>query len=1081
MKNVKYFTFITWLLVGIIWAQDPEKDPLKDSYVIQRGGGEEIVAISGPFVSLYKYFNAFEVAPWDTLIHSLYYIGSSNFEFTDLALADFDNDLFQEIIAVGVTTGVTMEQKVEMVLLKADPARLSIDTIATWQKIEQKSKSSPIIYKSQDWALRPFAAVKTGDLDGDARPEFILAYWADNGQGQGYVNLTVYEVSDSLTISEMGSIMDQWVAEPPEINLCEDQMILFDIECADFNGDGIAEIMLSGRKGLTPAGWSLFTNIYSYDSLSTNLLPKAKNDVFIQLDPLYDIANFNTAAGKFVTSDKASGILGCYQYNPLSRDGGTPDTVSYSLIPFNVSPDLNTLQVGEPFIQLKDTLLVGCFYDRLSVLICKDVNNDSLEEIWSTFSIRANGAEPTFQILKADPALHLSSWADLDHLAEKFNASIVVGNVRTDTTELQPIIEVLVPIQVGSPIYHYTNYMYQIRSDDNGNFSESVFLDSLRTFDWGRSEPVLTGDFDADIRLGKPKRYAMTEIVQPLVVLNAPPIHFDVFDNQNYDISLSYNNNQGQFISHYEKVSSQSKEVETEFTQDWGLSSTLKAGGSYWGVSVSSYLTEKYGERFSTSGGVSTKVTVTIAVDANVDDRIYATTVNYNLWEYPVYGNFGLKGHILVVEPIVVENTWFHSTSWTGYSYIPNHEVGNILSYREYPILSDNPEVDEKIKGDYSTSFVLDNNSSYDWSMTFGDFVTNQVSTSKSYSREWGASVDAWGAGFSISGSYSQEEIYTQRTEVATDLNMNVHLDAIDMGIGEVSYIVTPYAYWSTNGSLVLDYAVRPELAPPGGTPTWWKVRYGDLPDPAFILPWRYYPEKGFALEEEIKRYQTKDLIFLPKDPKEGDIVTIRARIHNFSLIPTPGPMGVRFYINDPDSGGTLIVGENGASEVYTASALPARGVMQVEMKWKVPEGIGIFPRIFAKIDADNDLTEIHENNNKSWNFLQKSTITSIPQSKAVNLTADYTLNQNYPNPFNPTTNISYRIAVSSQVKLSVFDILGREVAVLVDEKQLAGSYQIEFKTKGLASGVYLYRLSVGSLSGEARNFVKTKKMILMK
>jgi hypothetical protein len=219
----------------------------------------------------------------------------------------------------------------------------------------------------------------------------------------------------------------------------------------------------------------------------------------------------------------------------------------------------------------------------------------------------------------------------------------------------------------------------------------------------------------------------------------------------------------------------------------------LKAGASYWGVSVSAHLTETYGKQFSKYGGHSTTVTVSIAVDAREDDRIYATVMDYDLWEYPVYGNAELRGHVLVVRPLVTENRWFPSKSWSGYAYIPSHEVGNILSYREYPLLTDNPDVDEKIKGNYDNRFVLDANSSYDWSLQFEDFETNQASTSKSYSREWGVDVDVWGSGYSLSSSYSQNEISTHKTDVASGLNLGVHLDGIDMGIGEVSYIVTPY------------------------------------------------------------------------------------------------------------------------------------------------------------------------------------------------------------------------------------------------------------------------------------------------
>ncbi len=89
-----------------------------------------------------------------------------------------------------------------------------------------------------------------------------------------------------------------------------------------------------------------------------------------------------------------------------------------------------------------------------------------------------------------------------------------------------------------------------------------------------------------------------------------------------------------------------------------------------------------------------------------------------------------------------------------------------------------------------------------------------------------------------------------------------------------------------------------------------------------------------------------------------------------------------------------------------------------------------------------------------------------------------FTLSQNYPNPFNPSTTIRYSLEKSGMVSLKVYNILGQEVATLVNDRQDAGSYSIPFNTKegnaSLASGVYFYRLDAGS-------FVSIKKMILMK
>jgi hypothetical protein len=85
-----------------------------------------------------------------------------------------------------------------------------------------------------------------------------------------------------------------------------------------------------------------------------------------------------------------------------------------------------------------------------------------------------------------------------------------------------------------------------------------------------------------------------------------------------------------------------------------------------------------------------------------------------------------------------------------------------------------------------------------------------------------------------------------------------------------------------------------------------------------------------------------------------------------------------------------------------------------------------------------------------------------------------FSLAQNYPNPFNPSTTIEYVLPHSSQVKLTLFDILGREVSVLVNEKKEAGVYEVKFDGSSLASGVYFYRL-------QAESFVDTKKLLLLR
>lgn len=106
-------------------------------------------------------------------------------------------------------------------------------------------------------------------------------------------------------------------------------------------------------------------------------------------------------------------------------------------------------------------------------------------------------------------------------------------------------------------------------------------------------------------------------------------------------------------------------------------------------------------------------------------------------------------------------------------------------------------------------------------------------------------------------------------------------------------------------------------------------------------------------------------------------------------------------------------------------------------------------------------------------NIAKVSIVTAVEQTKGEMPTA-YSLNQNYPNPFNPTTTISYSLPRSSFVDLRVYDLLGRNVATLVQNEQSAGTHSAVFDAKGLASGVYVYTLKAG-------DFTATKSLVLVK
>jgi hypothetical protein len=133
--------------------------------------------------------------------------------------------------------------------------------------------------------------------------------------------------------------------------------------------------------------------------------------------------------------------------------------------------------------------------------------------------------------------------------------------------------------------------------------------------------------------------------------------------------------------------------------------------------------------------------------------------------------------------------------------------------------------------------------------------------------------------------------------------------------------------------------------------------------------------------------------------------------------------------------------------------------------------------------DKRDDMRRWWSWNNISWSnaswfgtaeLLGPNGRTAVDEKEAPGVAKGYALSQNYPNPFNPTTTIPYALKSNGRVRLAVYDLMGKEVAVLVDGIQAAGNHQAQFAGTNLTSGIYFYKLQAGDQ-------VFTKKMTLVK
>jgi predicted extracellular nuclease len=193
------------------------------------------------------------------------------------------------------------------------------------------------------------------------------------------------------------------------------------------------------------------------------------------------------------------------------------------------------------------------------------------------------------------------------------------------------------------------------------------------------------------------------------------------------------------------------------------------------------------------------------------------------------------------------------------------------------------------------------------------------------------------------------------------------------------------------------------------------------------------------------------------------------------------------------DSGGQS--GSKPKKEFPAGSVIPANGFLVIITDDTDPSGFGLsssgewvwFENTSGTVIDSINLVAVTDtaasygrlpDGNANWQILVPRTrgysnvFTDVEDN--FNSINEYRLNQNYPNPFNPTTTISFTIPASGNVSLKVFNILGKEVATLVNETKSAGNYSVDFNAAGLSSGVYFYQLTTD-------NFTATKKFTLMK
>ena len=1009
----------------------------------------------------------------------------------DAISGDFDGDGMEDYVAVWDGP----DGSIEMVIPDLDRTNLK------WTEPNRTTVAGPGS-KLLDPDGGRMLILSKAEVDDDPQSEFILSYLGADRTLQ----IELYETGPGHSPRMLSRTSDPDISflneDAPDAT--RNSTNFFDVQTGDFDGDLTDEVVAAFGRQLECAHssgcWDVAVRVYDVHPESFQLVPRADTTIYTKDNNNNQFMNgVAVTAGQFGAEfeDGIAVVLERTDRNDetrwflnlsrviLARDSdggrldsdqwGSPADTSYLRSGPRGTFDIHQTNGQRGFPANAEAIDFNLDGRDELVLLHRQLEVYEVDEDYRPQRVQTLGTSPR----RGQVGRHLLAVGDLD----------ADNDLVTGSSEWRPEISVATNEEITGNDGGGTDGILLISTYSWDPSSGSVRRTQLQDYQTSstRTRPLALVALDAGdngVRVGDPKRFAKTELVRPLVILNAPPTHFDVFDGQTFDVNQCYgaadctcNTATRCFQASYRTETERSISMETELVTDWSIASTVGGGFDVplTASGVSAQITARYGEGLRRRNGTNDTFTVSQSIQATKDDWIYAMIVNYDIWEYPLFINGRRESSLVFVLPELRTRAWFDSKSWNAFDYIPYHEVGNILSYRSIASPDENSALSRAIRWDTGDQFTLSGSSDVTWSLTSESQTETEIQNSVSASLDGSVNFNfpvAVITDIGLEGSYSVDAIETQRTTVRDMRGLSVSFGNVDQGIGNVRYNVIPYSYWATNGALVLDYAVNPELAQPGFGDTWWQDRYGKRPDPAFILPWRLDREKGDQVTE-MQTMQTREILFDPIEPDIGEVVTIKVRVHNWSLLPTPGPVEVRLFVGDPAAGGAPIIGRNGETSVFVEQ-LADRGSSVGELEWVVPDGVGSLPKIYAVIDPDDTFEEIHETNNKGWSVLNvRSLSTSAERDDATELPSGIEIFQNYPNPFTGRTTIAFRIADPAKTTLEVIDLLGREVAVLVDQELSAGSYNVQFDATGLSGGMYLYRLMAGDV-------VRTRQMIVV-
>lgn len=893
-----------------------------------------------------------------------------------------------------------------------------------------------------------FIRLAAGNFDSNPDDELIMVYRHD---ASDELLITMYDFDANLNLTEVTYQTDEFAYLVGDFES-------FDMIVVDLDYDNNDEIILASAQY---EGGYYMPFVKVYDATFNAIIPKEQT--FVPTNITSNVRMTIALTSGDFNNDYIKEIALAFGIQVQDNPGNTPDTW---LRLFRVGDDVvnttTTIDWLERTVLLPEVYATTKSINQLQNLDLDagDVDGDGYEEI-----VLATGSEvqlfeiaTNFQITSNQP-LGGSYSNSTDVFYDQF---VTVGDMNNDGAAEVLLVKNWVDEDNQEQYFSITVHLWNDQTLAWQTLAANNTLMPMYYSGTGnlRQYSVVIGDFDGDnMFFGDYDHYTITDVVQPIIILNAPPTHSDNIGEGDWtDVNGIWESEDcSGFSSHYSETTTQSFTVQTTISNAWSISEAVEAGFEGLVVSASASLEASYGENYTNTNSNSTTTTEVTVTTTCFDDAVYASIVTYDVYEYPLYVGDTLICYVVSIHPRMndIQYQWISTTTDQGQYFITRHEPGSLLSYRPFS----SPQFDLAAQDEFNAgdNINLSTTISNAWEVTTEQVTESSADTERTIGLAASGSLGAFGVTATVSGSYDWTGISTHASSVGEAIAVGLDVGTLPLSSSNSLYAIKPYIFWGEGNEVILDYEVN-------ASGQFYQENYS-IQDPAWNLPWRLYEERGYDLDAQTRVRQSKSIWFDKKFPTPGDTITAYARVFNYSLVATESPVEVKFFFGNPYNGGVPVTGINGELTVTTDAPIAAQQYKEVSMTIVLPEDFQYDGRLYARIDPDSTMIEVHEENNLCWRALGPFFPMSADdyEGSGPNDVVEFANTQElycYPNPTNGLLDVYSQVRIGGNAELIVFNAQGQQMLQRNLSEKSNGVVHEQISMEAMPAGVYLVQIS---------------------